>query len=101
MSASLMHYYQEIGRAGRSGSTAWCILLYDPADATIQEHLIRSDRPKEQHYKAVWLQLARNPTGVDEHTLLLKTGLAQTILRVILANFEEQHCITSTGSLYR
>ncbi len=90
---SLMQYYQEIGRAGRGGATAWCILLYDPADVTIQEHLIQSARPKERQYKAVWLLLARNPSGVDEHTLLLRTGLAQTVLRVILANFEEQHRI--------
>ncbi len=97
MPASLMQYYQEIGRAGRSGNTAWCILLYDPADATIQENLIESDRPKERQYKAVWSQLARNPVGVDEHTLLLKTGLSQTQLRVILADFEEQECITVNG----
>ena len=95
--ASLMQYYQEIGRAGRAGNTAWCILLYDPADAVIQEHLIESDRPKERHYKAVWSQLANNPAGVDEHTLLLKTGLSQTQLRVILADFEEQQYITANS----
>jgi len=98
--ASLMQYYQEIGRAGRGGSTAWCILLYDPADVTIQEHLIQSARPKQQQYKAVWSQLACNPLGVNERTLLLKTGLAQTMLRVILANFEERQCIT-TNSMMR
>ena len=100
MSASLMQYYQEIGRAGRSGNTAWCILLYDPTDATIQESLIENDRPKEQHYKAVWTQLARNPFGVDEHTLLLKTGLSQTGLRVILADLEEQHYVTINNTMH-
>ncbi len=95
--ASLMHYYQEIGRAGRGGSTAWCILLYDPADIEIQERLIESGRPKERQYKAVWSQLALNPLGVDEYTLLLKTGLAQTQLRVILADYEEQHYIRSNS----
>ena len=98
--SSLMHYYQEIGRAGRGGSTAWCILLYDPADTLIQEQLIESDRPKEKQYKAVWSQIAHNPIGVDEQTLLLKTGLSQTALRVILANLEEQHCITSNSIMH-
>ena len=99
MPASLMQYYQEIGRAGRGGSTAWCILLYDPTDATIQESLIESDRPKERHYKAAWSQLARNPAGVDEHTLLLKTGLSQTQLRSVLADFEEQGYITANNMM--
>ena len=98
--SSLMHYYQEIGRAGRGGSTAWCILLYDPADTMIQEQLIESDRPKEKQYKAVWSQIARNSIGVDEQMLLLKTGLSQTALRVILANLEERHCITSNSVMH-
>ncbi len=97
MPSSLMQYYQEIGRAGRGGNIAWCILLYDSADAAIQESLVESDRPKERQYKAVWSQFVLNPAGVDEHTLLLKTGLTQTVLRVILADFEEQHYITSNN----
>jgi len=52
MPASPIHYYQEIGRAGRDGKVAWCILLYDPADLIIQEHLIESDRPREKYYEA-------------------------------------------------
>jgi ATP-dependent DNA helicase RecQ len=35
----LEQYVQEIGRAGRDGHPAHCILLFDPADLEIQEHL--------------------------------------------------------------
>ncbi len=34
--ASPIHYYQEMGRAGRDGKVAWCVLLYDPVDLNIQ-----------------------------------------------------------------
>jgi RecQ family ATP-dependent DNA helicase len=53
--ASPIHYYQEIGRAGRDGNTAYCILLYDPADVSIQEHLINRDKAKKQNLEGVLL----------------------------------------------
>ncbi len=52
--ASPIHYYQEIGRAGRDGKISWCILLYDPDDLNIQEHLIENDRPQDKYYQSVW-----------------------------------------------
>ena len=43
---SPIHYYQEIGRGGRDGKVAWCILLYDPSDLAIQEYFIRTAKPE-------------------------------------------------------
>ena len=88
--ASPIHYYQEIGRAGRDGKTAWCILLYDPDDLDIQEHLIENDRPQDKYYESVLAQLSKHPSGLREYDILLKTGLFENALRTILAGLENQ-----------
>src|SRR6266702_4461416 len=43
MPASPIHYYQEMGRAGRDGKVAWCILLYDPRDLDIQNYAQKAE----------------------------------------------------------
>jgi ATP-dependent DNA helicase RecQ len=91
--ASPIHYYQEIGRAGRDGKIAWCILLYDPDDLSIQEHLIENDRPHDKYYRAVLAHISKTPHGLREYDILLKTGLAENALRTILAVLENQSFI--------
>ena len=91
--ASPIHYYQEIGRAGRDGKIAWCILLYDPDDLNIQEHLIENDRPQDKYYKSVLTELSKHPDGLREYDILLKTGLPDNALRTILAGLENQGLI--------
>jgi ATP-dependent DNA helicase RecQ len=46
---SLEQYVQEIGRAGRDGRPAHCILLFDPADLDLQERLQALSRPTIRH----------------------------------------------------
>ncbi len=101
--ASPIHYYQEIGRAGRDGKVSWCILLYDPADIEIQEYFIRSAKPENKHYEMILSLLRAFPNGLGEKDMMLATGLAQTPLRNILADLQEQGFIernAKTG-LYR
>jgi len=91
--ASPIHYYQEIGRAGRDGKVAWCILLYDPADLTIQEYFIRNARPEGRHYAPVLSQIRCSPQGLREIDMLVSTGLPRSLMRTILADLEEQRLI--------
>jgi len=91
--ASPIHYYQEMGRAGRDGKVAWCILLYDPADLTIQEYFIRNDRPEGKCYEMVLSVIRTCPQGLRETDILLATGFSQKAIRTILADLEEQRFI--------
>jgi ATP-dependent DNA helicase RecQ len=69
--ASPISYYQEMGRAGRDGKVAWCILLYDPADVAIQEHFLQHDKQKEHYYEKVLAQLSLASQGLSENDVLL------------------------------
>jgi ATP-dependent DNA helicase RecQ len=45
---SMEAYYQEIGRAGRDGSRAWCELLYNFADVRTQEFFLEGSNPTKE-----------------------------------------------------
>src|SRR5579883_2138964 len=91
--ASPIHYYQEIGRAGRDGYPAWCILLSDPNDAAIQEYFIRHTRPASQCYQHILTLLASHPDGLTERDIMRVTGDSQSITRMALMDLEEQQTI--------
>ncbi len=103
---SPIHYYQEMGRAGRDGEIARCILLYNPDDLKIQEHFISNAKPESKCYEKVLSLLRSNSEGLRESDLMRITGYAQTAIRTILADLEDQdfaerdgrnRCYTSTG----
>jgi ATP-dependent DNA helicase RecQ len=61
---SLEAYYQEIGRAGRDGLPAECLLLYDEHDLTTQMQFIAGCNPSAEFYQRVYDLLTRNPEQV-------------------------------------
>lgn len=54
---SMESYYQEIGRAGRDGRPAECVLLYDQRDLNTQMEFIRWSNPDADFYEQVYTHL--------------------------------------------
>ena len=88
---SPIHYYQEIGRAGRDGKPADIILFYNPEDKSLPLSFIEGGRPSVNKYEQVIAAIHREPLGVKD--LMRKTNLKQTPVRVIKSDLIEQGII--------
>lgn len=89
---SLEQYVQEIGRAGRDGRPAQCILLFDPADLEIQERLQSLSRPSVRHLERLesalvaWAGEQRTPTAA---ALAFSAGVPARIAEALLSDLEQ------------
>lgn len=88
---SLIHYYQEIGRAGRDGKPSHIILFYNPEDKKLPEAFIEGGRPPVEKYEKVVNAVKEELLG--ERELMMRTNLKQTQIRVIKADLVEQEII--------
>ncbi|NKB68862.1 MAG: RecQ family ATP-dependent DNA helicase [Candidatus Latescibacteria bacterium] len=78
--SSIEAYYQEVGRAGRDGEKAVCLLLISPGDMTLRRHLISSDiegrTPDPESARHKWnlfLELMRwSEGGTCRHDAILR-----------------------------
>jgi ATP-dependent DNA helicase RecQ len=99
--ASPIHYYQEIGRAGRDGKVSYCILLYDKDDITIQENFIHSSKPASRYYSMTLAAIQQAPDGVRETEILLQTSIpSQTVVRTVLQDLKDQGFIQKDKTTY-
>lgn len=88
---SLIHYYQEIGRAGRDGERAEIFLLFNPKDKALPLSFINGARPSVEKYEKVISTLKEEPLG--EKNLMKATNLKQTQVRTIKADLLDQKII--------
>jgi ATP-dependent DNA helicase RecQ len=89
---SLEQYVQEVGRAGRDGRPAHCVLLFDAADLDIQERLQALSRPTVWHLARLetaltaWTTEHRAPTAA---ALAYSAGVPARIAEVLLLDLEQ------------
>lgn len=88
---SPIHYYQEIGRAGRDGKPSNIILFYNPEDKKLPEAFIEGGRPSISKYEKV-INATRNEQ-LGERELMRNTNLKQNQIRVIKTDLVEQGII--------
>jgi ATP-dependent DNA helicase RecQ len=88
---SPIHYYQEIGRAGRDNQPSYIILFYNPEDRKLPEAFIEGGRPAISKYEKVIAAVKSEMFG--ERALIRKTNLKQPQFRVIKADLMEQKII--------
>jgi len=88
---SPIHYYQEIGRAGRDGKPSDIILFFNTDDISLPVSFIEGGRPSVRKYEQVIEAIHYEPLG--EKDLMRKTNLKQTTVRVIKSDLIEQGII--------
>ncbi len=93
---SPVHYYQEIGRAGRDGKPAKVILFYGPGDRSLPESFIESAKPAIDKYHRV-IECLENES-LPEREIIKKADIKQNHFRVIKADLMEQQIIREIKS---
>lgn len=88
---SPVHYYQEIGRAGRDGNPSYIILFYNPEDRELPEAFIEGGRPSISKYEKVIDAVKSEMLG--ERDLMRKTNLKKNQIRVIKSDLIDQKII--------
>jgi len=88
MPQSPIHYYQEIGRAGRDGKVAYIILFYSEEDKSLPLSFIENGKPSIKKYEKISEIVKNNRLGIQG--IIKKANMKQTQVRVILSDLVEQ-----------
>ena len=97
---SVVHYYQQVGRAGRAVEKAYGILLSGDEDDEITDYFIRTAFPPEAHVQEVLETLEQADNGFSvpqlEQQLNLSYGKIEKVLKLL--SLESPAPVTKQGS---
>ena len=84
---SVVHYYQQVGRAGRAVENAYGILLSGEEDKEITNYFIKTAFPPEAHNQAILDALNQAEDGLSvpmlEEKLNLTNGQINKVLKLL------------------
>jgi len=84
---SVVHYYQQVGRAGRAVETAYGILLSGEEDEEITNYFINTAFPPESHTQELLGALSAATNGLSvpqlEQTINLSRGQIDKVLKLL------------------
>jgi ATP-dependent DNA helicase RecQ len=81
---SVVHYYQQVGRAGRALEHAYGVLLGGSDDAEITEYFIRTAFPPEAHVREVLGALEASEEGLPMEQLERRLNLSRSQIEKVL-----------------
>ena len=93
---SPLHYYQEIGRAGRDGLDTHVILFYNSKDDELPLAFIKNNKPEINHYRRLIEVLRHESLGL--YNIIRRINLKQTAVKVILADLIDQGIVVKTNN---
>ena len=100
---TLESYYQEAGRAGRDGETAYAVLLYNPSEdkAKIQKRIVDTYPPKEfvemvYHKTMDFLQIGAG-SGIGHRFMVHIDELCHVMKLPVLQTYSALHILTRAG----
>ncbi len=82
--ASVVHYYQQVGRAGRAVDEAFGILLHGEEDDAIADYFIRSAFPPQMHVETILGELDKSEGGLSVRELEARLNLKYSQLEKAL-----------------
>ena len=101
--ASVVHYYQQVGRAGRALDAAYGVLLSGEEEIDIADYFIRSAFPAPDEVRQVIEALEEAPDGLSVPALLGEVNVSQDRINktIQLLSLESPAPIVKDGSKWQ